>query len=389
MGTLASLYELITDSSYKKVQEEAAKEVGVALAGNSLEVRNQLYNALSRPMESLWTANPFRVIEVNENPTAGQEEGGVLLYALNENSRISQDKQKWLKEIALSPNTAIIIAVLPGLDNEVKGAQGNFGQRLQALNPLRLVGGNPGENQIPTGVGADGASTHPFEEPTRPVWEIELGQLERESAGKLSVVFLSGLNLNKLDHELLPLIIKSLPGREIALARRAPAFRNPVANHFINQAARSNAQNILMANLTSGIPLIGDLFGGGADFVLLTKSQFELIHRLSNIYGEQREGWVELYLELAPVVVGAIIWRNISRGIGQKLPGFTAILPKGIIAFLATFGVGKLAQLYYASGRKGPGEISTFLRNLLEKLTGQTQVEGKDGDYSPRRLKSI
>jgi uncharacterized protein (DUF697 family) len=185
-------------------------------------------------------------------------------------------------------------------------------------------------------------------------------------------------------------MVKRLQGRELALAKRAPVFRNSVANYFINNAARSNAELVLMANLTGGLPFIGDFFGGGADFVVLTKNQFELSHRLANVYGQKRNGWVELYLELAPIVAGALIWRSLSRTLTEKLPPLLATFPKGAVAYLATLSVGKIAQLYYASGRKGPNEVANFSRTLFEQVTGQrkSKEDKNNQNRPPRRIRS-
>lgn len=184
-------------------------------------------------------------------------------------------------------------------------------------------------------------------------------------------------------------MVKKLPGRELALAKRAPVFRNVVANHFVNNTARSNAELVLLANLTSGLPFVGDLFGGGADFVLLTKNQFELSHRLASVYGQKRAGWVELYLELAPIIGSAFIWRSIARTLTKKLPAIFALLPKGAIAYAATLMVGKAAQRYYANDRKGPGEVANFARNLFEQLTGWGQkAPGEAQNDATRHLKS-
>ncbi len=380
MGTLANLFELVRDTSYQLIEEEASHEVIIALAGNSLEVRDRLHKALSRPMESLWATNPFRLVDSSEHPTADTETGGLLLYSIYQNERISTEKRDWLQGVAAAPNVAVIIAIVPRQKDEPPSRERNLGRRLQALNPLRLVGNNEGEPNLPTGAGADGASFTNATAETRPNWEVELEELERSANGKLDVVRLSGMALGDLERELLPTIIKRLPGRELALARRAPIFRNAVAVHFINRSARANMEAVLLANVFGGLPFLSGLFGGGADYVVLTKNQFELSHRLASVYGQQRNGWVELYLELLPIIGAAFIWRTISRTATQKIPPLLAILPKGGIAFLATQAVGRVAQLYYANGRRGPAEVAAFTRNLVEQVTGQSSP--KPGDTS-------
>jgi len=393
MGTFSNLFEVVRDTSYQQTEEEAALEVAIALGGNSAEVRDRLHKALSRPMESLWTTNPFRLVDTNEQPTAEGSAGGLFIYALYENDRIMGERRDWLKQIAATPDVGAIVAVIPRRQTDTPERGRNLGRRLRALNPLRLVTNSTSESSttnVPRGAGADGASYNTVNPETRPIGEVELEELQAESGNKISVVRLSGLALANLERELLPTIVKQLAGRELALAKRAPIFRNAVASHFIYKTARSNAEMVLLANVTSGLPFLSGFFGGGADFVLLTKNQFELSHRLASVYGQKRSSWVELYLELVPIVAGAFIWRNISRTVTAQVPKILGIVPKAAIAYASTLGVGKLAQLYYANGRKGPAELANLARSLFEQVTGQARAKtNADGqsDKPPRRLR--
>lgn len=147
MGTLSNLFELVRDSSYRDIEEEASREVAIALAGNSLEARDQLHKALSLPMESLWSANPLRLVDTSEHPSADGESGGLLLYAISEYDRIPDNKRSWLEQVAAAPNTSIIMVVLPRgkAKEEAPARERNLGRRLKGLNPLKLVGGNGSE----------------------------------------------------------------------------------------------------------------------------------------------------------------------------------------------------------------------------------------------------
>jgi|GEM_PF-1989805 len=389
MGLIQDLFELVRDNSFELVEEEAEKEVAVALAGNSLEVRDKLHRALSTRLESLWTANPFRLVETNERPTIDAEDqsGGLILYALYEGDRIPGEKKSWLQDLVSTPNVKAIVAVLPHQKDEPFEQERRLGRRLQGINPLRLIGGKE-----VSGASADGSAFNDsasFLTTEQPTWETDLQNFVQGS-DQLSMVKLSGLQLSSLQRELLPQIVSKLPGRELALARRAPIFRTTVSSHFVARTARSNAELVLMANATANIPFLAGIFGGGADFVLLSKNQFELSHRLAAIYGQKRSSRVEVLLELAPIVGAAFLWRSLARTATRKLPFLLAILPKAAIAYGSTFVVGKIAEYYYANGRTSPAEIADLLRGAFDRFFGRKAGDGPDeGGSGQQRLRRV
>ena len=386
MGTLSDLFALVRDTSYNDIEEEANREVVIALGGNSLEARDKLNRALNTRLESLWTTSPFRLIDTNERPkSAVEEEGGLFIYALYAGEHIPDGKTAWIKELAASPNIAAIVTVLP----REEGVGRERSNRFQAVNPLRLISGN-GSSQRPTGAaGADGAGFSNAELETKPGWEAELEQLQQQAGNKLAVVRLSGLELSNLQTELLPRIVRGLAGRELALARRAPVFRNTVATYLVNKAARDNAQAVLLSNVTAGLPLVGSMFGGGADFLLVTGNQFKLSHQLASVYGQKRDSRVEIFLEAIPILGLALISRAFSRRSLVRLPRLAQVLPKASLAYAATWGVGRVAQLYYASGRKAPGQVAEVVRRTYEQVIStlrgrQSSSQGSDDNIQKR-----
>ncbi len=392
MGTIGNLFEVLRDNSYREIEEEASREVVIALAGNTVEVRDKLQRALSTRLESLWTPSPFRLIEPNERPGLkdDDENSGLLLYSLYKGDRIPAEKRRWLGELAQAgvSGVTVIIAVLERKEEEDFNRQRRTTNRLQAINPLRLVGGRESGPAQPGNASADGAAFNNAEAEMRPAWETELEELT-QAGGKLKVVELKGLELAQLQAELLPAMVKQLNGRELALARRAPIFRNTVATQLISDTARSNAQTVLFANAAAGIPLLGDFLDNGADFVLLTKNQFELSHRLAGVYGQKRDSRVEVYLELVPILGAAFVWKTLSSMAARRIPVIASMLPKALIAYSATMVVGRAAQLYYSSGRKAPAQVAAVVRRFFEQLPvrwGGSKPTGATD--SPRRLRS-
>ncbi len=388
MGALGNLFDVLADSSYREIEEEAAREVVIALAGNSGEVRDKLHRALSTRLESLWTSSPFRLLEPNERPNvqADETESGLLLYALYKEDRISADNRRWLLELAQSSSgVAIILVMLSRQAEEPFNVSRSVANSLRTINPLRLVGGKeatPGGNAA-----ADGAGFSPPEPDNRPVWQRELDELTQDAPTKITVVELSGLELSRLQAKLLPIMVSKLQGRELALARRAPIFRNTVASHLIQATARSNAQLVLIANLTSAIPLIGEIISGGADFVILTKNQFEMSHRLAGVYGQKRDSRVEVYLEIAPILGMAFLWKGLAVLAGKKLPALAGLLTKPAISYGGTMLVGRVAQYYYASGRKGPAQLAAMVRGLVEQFLNRSAKDDDSGP-TPRQLRT-
>jgi hypothetical protein len=392
MGTLGNLFEVLRDNSYAEIEDEASKSVAIALAGNTAEVRDKLHRALSTRLESLWTPSPFRLIESYERPEIGAEdedEGGVLLYSLYQGERIPSEKRAWLAELADSEKVSVIIVALDRKGEE-SFKNPNEGRGLK-INPLRLVGGrevsSPSSGLQPS---ADGAAFNTANATSPDDWQTELSRLMAQSEGRISVVYLSGLELAQLQAALLPEIVARLENRALALARRAPVFRNTVAGFLIARTARSNAELVLFANLTAGIPFLSAFFDNGADFVVLTKNQFELSHRLAGVYGQKRDSRVEVYLEIAPIIAAAFAWKAISSRATKKIPPLLNMLPKAAIAYGATILVGRAAQVYYAGGRQAPAQVSQAVRSLLAQLglLKKSAANQPENANSPRRLRT-
>ncbi len=385
MGITGNLFEVLRDSSYQEIENETSREVAIGLAGNTTEARDSLHRALSTRLESLWTPSPFRLIATNERPSvieSDDDESGLLLYALYKGELIPSEKRAWLLAAARSGKVAALVVVLDRQSEQVFNHRRTTRLRPR-LRGLRLAGSQQ--------AGADGAAFkgQAGETHSNAAWQTELEDLTRAANGKLNVVYLSGVELNQLEAELLPGMLEKLKGRELALARRAPVFRNTVARYFINNSARSNAELVLLANLTAGLPFVSGFFSSGADFVVLTRNQFELSHRLAGIYGQKRDSRVEIYLELAPIVVAALAWKTISTRLARNFPAMLSLLPKAGIAYAATVIIGLVVQRYYAGGRKAPVQLAAFLRGAYERLAGSNRkYPAGDKDKAPRRLRS-
>lgn len=384
--TVVNLFKVLQDTSYRDIEAEATREVTIAIAGNTTELRDRLHRALSSRLESLWTTSPFRLVESGERPTIGQDDetsgGGLLLYVFPNGQRIPTERKEWLRSLALSGKVNVLLITLEKPGDEPFNRSRSSGQN--KLNPLRLVPNR--ETRKVSGPAADGAAFQNSDLNIPAAWQTDLEELLNQSEGRVGLVELRGLEFANLQAELLAEIVQRLPGRELALARRAPVFRNPVANHLILEAARANATTTLLANLSAGVPFLGDIFSSGADFVVLTQKQLQLNHQLAAIYGQKRNSLTEVYLELLPIVAAAFLWKTISGTLVKRFPPFLAMLPKSGIAFAATFLTGWLARFYYSGDRKAPSRAAGFVRGIYERVSGQAETNPTDNE--PRKLRS-
>jgi uncharacterized protein (DUF697 family) len=162
--------------------------------------------------------------------------------------------------------------------------------------------------------------------------------------------------------------------RWLALGRHLPAMRAPVATTLVGATARANAQFAALANLPAIIPLFGNIAGASADMLVLTKNQLLLIYKLAAIYGRDMENRRQIYLEMAPVVGAALLWRTVARELVALVPGFLGALPKIGIAYTGTYAVGRAAQYYYEVGRVPTREEwEQFTRQALTWWTSTRQ----------------
>ncbi|MBI4322450.1 MAG: hypothetical protein HY675_28485 [Chloroflexi bacterium] len=167
---------------------------------------------------------------------------------------------------------------------------------------------------------------------------------------------------------LVPLITESLPGLQLALARRLPRFRDHVANQIILETSRVNAEFALFSSIPSNIPIIGEIVSPGADLFVLTKNQVMMILKLAVLNGRSIDAKLEIVLEIAPVVGGAFLWRTLARTLLGLVPGVLSAAPKTLVAFAGTHVVGSMAHYYYGHGRKPSREaVRRFRREALER----------------------
>ena len=108
-----------------------------------------------------------------------------------------------------------------------------------------------------------------------------------------------------------------------------------------DRATRHSAS--VMRRLT-GLPL------NVADIVILTKNQAILAYKIALAMGLTSD-FRTIMPQLAAVVGGGFLFRQIARGLIGLVPGF-GIVPKVVVAFAGTFATGEAVRRWCAYGER-------------------------------------
>lgn len=130
----------------------------------------------------------------------------------------------------------------------------------------------------------------------------------------------------------------------LALARHFPGFRQPVIDRTILTVARENAFFAIAAALPDVVPTLVELpwvFGEFAsDTIFLTANQLRMAFLIAAACGDD-VGFAQQKGSIATIVAAAFGWRALARELVGKIPFGGGLLPKGAIAFAATYAIGK------------------------------------------------
>lgn len=169
--------------------------------------------------------------------------------------------------------------------------------------------------------------------------------------------------------QLIPRILALTPSLALALGRRLPPFRDPVADFLTAETSRVNAEFVLISTLPATLPIVGSIAAAGADLIVLTKNQAMLWLKLAVLYNRSIENRLQLFGEILPVVGAAFFWRSAARTIVAMVPGPIVAAPQAAIAYVGTTVAGKAAQHYYRWGKRPSPEIlEQFRLDALQQL---------------------
>lgn len=194
---------------------------------------------------------------------------------------------------------------------------------------------------------------------------------------------------------LIPVILDKLPEHQIALGRHFSAFRHEAAAAIVRETSRGNAEFAAISNIPQLVPVIGNIIGSAADFVVLTKNQVLMLFKLATIFDRDSHSGLGILKEIIPVVGAGLVWRTIAREVAGLLPFYAGAVPKVIIAYAGTYIVGMSATYYYEEGRKPPKDVIREIRRqavarakdvralLPGQKNGQEQAKDADNSGSP------
>jgi uncharacterized protein (DUF697 family) len=130
----------------------------------------------------------------------------------------------------------------------------------------------------------------------------------------------------------------------LGLARRYPGFRKFVVERTIHSVARENAFFSIASAIPDILPNLLELPWAvgefASDITFLTANQVRMAFLIAAASGKD-VGFAEQKAEIAGIAAAAFGWRAIARELVGKIPFGGGLIPKGAIAYAATYATGK------------------------------------------------
>lgn len=173
-------------------------------------------------------------------------------------------------------------------------------------------------------------------------------------------------------------VTSTLPILAPAFGRFFPDWRAEAVRAIIDETSKANAQFALVSNVSTVVPVVGNLVAVGADLVVLTKNQVMMCYKIAAAYDRDLGNQFAIIRELTPVVGAGFLWRTIAREAAAMIPLAAGTIPKVAIAFAGTMAVGRAAEYYYRFGSKpSKGQLADFRETAL-KLASKLPIIGDD-----------
>ena len=186
-------------------------------------------------------------------------------------------------------------------------------------------------------------------------------------AGKTPKIYGSALDVPFLQGDFALALIRALPDQTLALGRRFPLLREPIARELIQQTCLTNVTYSVGTGLAEIIPIL-DIPLNIADIVVLTKAQAMLVYKLGLALGLPKD-WQYYLGEFGSVIGTGFLWRQISRSLVGLIPVW-GIVPKVAVAYSGTYVVGHTVLAWYLTGRH-------ITRKQLRDMSRQAFEQGK------------
>jgi len=139
----------------------------------------------------------------------------------------------------------------------------------------------------------------------------------------------------------------------LPLARSFYPFRRPVVEHVITSVARENALFAVASALPNVIPSflempwsIGEF---ASDTAFITMNQVRMAFLVAAA-SDKNIGYGEQKVEMGSILASAFGWRALARELVGFIPLGGGLIPKGAIAYAATYVLGKGLEHFHGVG---------------------------------------
>ena len=169
-------------------------------------------------------------------------------------------------------------------------------------------------------------------------------------------------------------IVEAREDIRLPLARWFPRFRKPVVDRIVQSIAKENALFAVVSALPNIVPSILDLPWAVGEFAsdtaFITLNQVRMAFLIAAASGK-KIGLSEQTTEVISIAGGAFGWRALARELAGKIPLGGGLIPKGAIAFAATYVIGKGIERLHDVGRGySRGERRQVYRAAYERGKG-------------------
>ena len=206
------------------------------------------------------------------------------------------------------------------------------------------------------------------------------GPTAAPARGMVEEYAVSAIEFEPLRTRLLPHLIDTCKGVEIAVGRRLPVLRTTVAAKLTRDAALNALKVSGASAIVDNLPVVGAFLGAfvsAGDMMAITGIQMMLMLQIRATFGKDPD--VAQMWELLPVVGGGFGWRALARELSGFIP-VGGVIIKSAIAYAGTIVVGEGATFFELHGRHmskadatriyedARKSAQTFARDMLTKI---------------------
>jgi len=139
----------------------------------------------------------------------------------------------------------------------------------------------------------------------------------------------------------------------LPLARSFYPFRKPVVDRMVTSVARENGLFAVASALPNVVPSFLELPWSigefASDTAFITMNQVRMAFLIAAA-SDKPVGYDKQVAELVSIAAGAFGWRALARELVGFIPAGGGLLPKGAIAFAATYVLGKGLEHFHGVG---------------------------------------